>query len=665
MLQIQDHNEIVIDKIVKKSLESQVLNLYFIKHTHPESEVIKVVKTAVENIINWLNTFSTSEDNIFRLKYKQQVAIEQEINSQEYGIKGKIDSTVLFENQEKSEEIIAVELKTGKYRSPTYRGQVILYNILLDSIFECAGKDSFLVYIMHTENVCEKVKTLDREIRPLLQNRNMLARYVKNRLRSKYALPPMHRNASDCDKCFSRNVWTWNSVWFKELTYSKEKPDFQEIKHLECVLDEKVKEYYIKWISAIHAEQIAHEEESHSEESKLFYKSAKITGLTITSCKPKDDGILVILRKSFDKSKNHYLEDISEGNSVAISPNNSTLVFTMGAISRKRFYVQNDGIWNRVKSIENEEKGDWEFIVKFPLSEYVNMSERALGGHKWDKVGWEMQKEYPSMARYSIMRGNVFTLCSDMKKDTLRKIIIQNEKVDFIDFNTYDAMKKKLFDQYTHIFKKLNKNQQDSIIKSICSNYYHLIMGGAGTGKILAITYLLYILNDMKRKVLLISHSNGSLDNLLWKLRNKSIPFIRITNTKDVVNTNLCENIRTPYSFTESYEIDDMLDNHNIYATTSSDLTNKLLNLVKPFDYVIIHEANRIWEPEALGAILISNKFIMFGDYYILNPTVKSTDNIDKNYSMSLFQRLFNQNTLEATWLTAQYRMNIDILNVV
>mmetsp|Transcript_28088 Transcript_28088/g.20336 ORF Transcript_28088/g.20336 Transcript_28088/m.20336 type:complete len:154 (-) Transcript_28088:418-879(-) len=54
----------------------------------------------------------------------------------------------------------------------------------------------------------------------------------------------------------------------------------------------------------------------------------------------------------------------------------------------------------------------------------------------------------------------------------------------------------------------------------------------------------------------------------------------------------------------------------------------------------------------------------MIGDYYQLNPLVKSTLAEKKGMGLSLFERLCKKHPSSATVLKKQYRMNCDILNL-
>lgn len=81
------------------------------------------------------------------------------------------------------------------------------------------------------------------------------------------------------------------------------------------------------------------------------------------------------------------------------------------------------------------------------------------------------------------------------------------------------------------------------------------------------------------------------------------------------------------------------------------------------FHYSIFDEASLAIEPLSLGPIMLAKKFIMVGDYYILNPTVKSMEAEKGGMSISLFRRLSEKYPYDVVVLKKQYRMNDHISN--
>lgn len=95
-------------------------------------------------------------------------------------------------------------------------------------------------------------------------------------------------------------------------------------------------------------------------------------------------------------------------------------------------------------------------------------------------------------------------------------------------------------------------------------------------------------------------------------------------------------------------------------------MNNNLLLCVNggKFDYCIMDEASQISEPLALGPILLADKFVMIGDFYQLNPLVKSPYAEKKGLNISLFERICRQHPENVTILKKQYRMSRDILEL-
>ena len=60
----------------------------------------------------------------------------------------------MIENRKGEKKLTALEIKTGKSKSSSYRGQVILYSLLISERFKNANTDNFLLYIMD-DNVKE------------------------------------------------------------------------------------------------------------------------------------------------------------------------------------------------------------------------------------------------------------------------------------------------------------------------------------------------------------------------------------------------------------------------------------------------------------------------------------------------------------------------------
>jgi CRISPR/Cas system-associated exonuclease Cas4 (RecB family) len=144
-------------------------------------------------IYQWLDSFKSQSKNQLQLKFLRQIGAEQEIQSHIYGVKGKIDSTCVFEDAKNQEKVTAVELKTGKYESQSHKYQVMVYLSILGEVFSNPNDKHLLVYIMNDkQNV--SIKTMDNEITSLIQQRNLISKYRKSLRMGTYELPDMIRD---------------------------------------------------------------------------------------------------------------------------------------------------------------------------------------------------------------------------------------------------------------------------------------------------------------------------------------------------------------------------------------------------------------------------------------------------------------------------------------
>ena len=65
-----------------------------------------------------------------------------------FGIKGNIDSNIVVTDRNGVSRETALEIKTGKHKSSSYRGQVLLYSLIISERFLNANPDNILLFIM-------------------------------------------------------------------------------------------------------------------------------------------------------------------------------------------------------------------------------------------------------------------------------------------------------------------------------------------------------------------------------------------------------------------------------------------------------------------------------------------------------------------------------------
>ena len=79
------------------------------------------------------------------MKFIKFIAAEQEFNTATYGIKGNIDGTLIMRDKDGKDLSTVLEIKTGKHHSVSYRGQVMIYSLLISERFKNANPDNILL----------------------------------------------------------------------------------------------------------------------------------------------------------------------------------------------------------------------------------------------------------------------------------------------------------------------------------------------------------------------------------------------------------------------------------------------------------------------------------------------------------------------------------------
>lgn len=207
----------------------------------------------------------------------------------------------------------------------------------------------------------------------------------------------------------------------------------------------------------------------------------------------------------------------------------------------------------------------------------------------------------------------------------------------------------------TAILKDLNVEQRNAALDALATEKYMLIKGLPGTGKTKTISAIIRLFILCGKSVLVTSHTNSAVDNVLSKLKNFHIPFMRLGGDKKISpnllefsESNLTKNCKTPE------ELEKVYNTHNVFGVTCYGANHILLSR-RMFDVCIVDEATQVYQPLIIKPILAAKTFILVGDPKQLPPLIKSKETLKLGASESLFHRLDSESTKA---LTSQYRMN-------
>lgn len=166
----------------------------------------------------------------------------------------------------------------------------------------------------------------------------------------------------------------------------------------------------------------------------------------------------------------------------------------------------------------------------------------------------------------------------------------------------------------------------------------------------------------MKKSILITSHTNSAVDNILIRLKERKIKFLRLGSNarihpslKEFSETSVIENCKNVE------ELEKVYGSYQVIACTCLGSSHPLLSR-KRFDYCLVDEATQIFQPTVIRPLMSADKFILVGDPDQLAPLVRSNDARVLGANESLFERLDSENSTFVLGL--QYRMNQTVVKL-
>uniref|UniRef100_A0A2C9LYA7 DNA replication ATP-dependent helicase/nuclease DNA2 n=1 Tax=Biomphalaria glabrata TaxID=6526 RepID=A0A2C9LYA7_BIOGL len=203
---------------------------------------------------------------------------------------------------------------------------------------------------------------------------------------------------------------------------------------------------------------------------------------------------------------------------------------------------------------------------------------------------------------------------SSAKMKRLRELIIKKSQPHF-----ELKLSKSLVERVKPIFKTLNKPQRSAILKVLMAKDYVLIKGYPGSGKTSTIVALVKILHLSGQSVLLTSFTHSAVDNILLKLKQDGVRFLRLGRkgrihaqilpySAEVVSTapdvKDVQKLKSLYdSYTNQWDINDCFKKN---LNMDESLFSRLENCGATFDLNLQYRMNRV-------IMELSNKLVYRG----------------------------------------------------
>lgn len=610
----------------------------------------------------------TSEKEQIMFAVEEALDIEEEIGSPIFGIKGKIDATITakFENKKmKGQYMIPMEIKTGK-EYIYHHAQASLYSLLFKDRYD-KNIDSYLL-VYTKEKVTKKCNIRISELRSLVNLRNRVSNYIKDNLK----LPPLVKN-SNCDRCEIRSA----CMTLNHLTENgtKEESGIEEELYEAITRDifenDSYRKYFQHW-----DELISKEEDVMGRAVKELwtipaedqeFQGKCFSGMTITNSNETESNNFLFSSTHHDKSQDQQFvytfakaenpsrfnlakSQVTINDKVIISDEEGHFALTTGyvkqitkdfvVVSTRRKIITSD---YKLKNYNKANNQVFQSVIRSTQQNIRTTTEKRFRIDK-DRMFYGL-----GLARY-----NVLSLFLPNGASQLRKLVVDLEKP------TFTASSWEIPDAET-----FNPDQIAALKKVFSADDYSLIVGMPGTGKTTVIAQLIKVLVAQRKSVLLTSYTNSAVDNILLKLKDLDIEFLRIgypqrvhKDIKDYI-PEFKDSITTYEQYVNTYM------RPKVIATTCLSITDVCFNLRYSFDYCIVDEASQITLPVSLGPLRFAKKFVMVGDHDQLQPLVTHPDKrVKQELSRSLFSLLAKEHPDSVSHLTYQYRMNSDIMNV-
>lgn len=667
--------------------------------------------------------------------------IEELVWSPVLGLKGKIDASVYLRVDGYDSGIGVLELKSGKsssYSALTHNAQVSLYNLLLSDRKNDAINHGLLTYIRVQDAIDTKTQKQENfsgngqrkssssddrgnaggdgnnrvifpphsEVVSLLVQRNKLADYLRIDADVEDFPPILECQQMICNMCFMADSCMVQHRLLEGGTETSVEngPGKEFFARRAGTLTEQHGSYYKFW-----REVLADEEEISCRESFNLWSMSGFQREKLGKC--LSDLVLVSSERTDTRSPH---ELIPPGVRIEVEFQRRALVTEVaefrGLDSSKitvgeYVMVSAEGVCGEDGKIEQFAEGmvTWQCaltsgfissISKDIVRVTVDRSLTAWSRHQGvdqEKVVWRLDVE-EMLSSHNVSKRSLDALFYSEEvsggAQRLRRLIVEGCTPAWpkdISLSVQASVLETLSSKGV----QLNDDQLNAVLMSMRLRDYQLILGMPGTGKTSTLTAIILAHASQRRSVLICSHTNKAVDNVLRRLLDVGFDdFVRLGKNENIVDVRirkfLASNVMngTTQAGAGSEEI---VVNKLVVGATCLGINHWLLEKRKKFDLVVIDEASQILQPICIGPLhFASGPFVLVGDHYQLPPLhrggggrgrrlarracsdlLEDSQRIEQFKSdESLFRRLCERHPATIFRLRKQYRMARQIMDL-
>ncbi|QSZ30374.1 hypothetical protein DSL72_004897 [Monilinia vaccinii-corymbosi] len=662
----------LINKLAQRHLE----DLYVIKVQMPQA--VEYLHSKMGELQSWAELFVSSQPksgalvkagngDTVAMCVSNLLDVEEHVWSPMYGLKGNIDATVQITMRDGKEQrtlTAPLEVKTGKNPSVANRAQTALYNLLISDRYDVEIAYGILYYMETSETI--RIPAIRHELRHMIMQRNELACFVREKTPQ---LPPMLKKESMCGRCYAKNTCF---IYHKladdgngETSGMKEKFD-EVVKHL----TPRHKEFFLKWDDLLTKEEkdsLKFRRELwtmlSSEREKLGrcfsnviiepgsayedQNNEKINRYRYTMIKPApapgfsfmDSQIIVGDPIVISDEKGHFA--LAKGYVTNVRKNRITV-----AVDRRLHNA-------RIRQPGFDETNNQVFASIMEVAADGSTPVDSIGKIVEDPILYRLDKDEFSNGLANV-RNNLIQIMTEgpFGSREIRGLVVDLNAPRFKPHSSQYTLKDR---------SSINVDQRRAIEKVMSAQDYALVLGMPGTGKTTTIAHIIRALVSQGKSVLLTSYTHTAVDNILLKLRDDSIPILRLGN-KAKIHPDVQEFAKLAVDPKETMEdIRSVWHDTPIIATSCLGINHPIFN-ERTFDYCIVDEASQITLPVCVGPIRLARTFILVGDHNQLPPLVKDEEARKGGLDISLFKYLSDSHPQSVVYLEHQYRMNADVM---
>eukprot|EP00850_Spirogloea_muscicola_P021699 SM000258S09115 [mRNA] locus=s258:101308:109073:- [translate_table: standard] len=644
--------------IVQKHIDA----LYEIKAK--ETVVYEELMDKAPQILDFVETFMQAQKSVdfgskqgMRSICKAEVLdIEESISSPTYGLKGMIDASVKIQEVGRGASIMPFELKTGASVSGQtlleHRAQVMIYTILMSErqgfdLLYGELVDAGLLYHMHID-VMQGVTPQRADLVGLVMRRNEMASQLHDALLSQL-LPPMLENLHICSGCSHLDVCT---AYHKTLECGT-----VETSGLGRLFEERTGHlssadavFLQHWDQLIDLECQAAQAEHSSGDTPDDQGNCCDFMVLIPTPSSDSEGRNVY---TFQRSCSHVSARCRAqgGLESSFHPGDHVKLSTMAGQVAVAKGITKDVTMDSITL-------DLFRPLRLPSTPGCSTSERLL------QEQWRIEKSEQA-THFAQMRYNLLQLFSPSQfNDNRRRLLIDLQPPVVEGGGDAAGLGQYLSNCCLDKAGVMNSDQQAAVHRILGTSEYMLVQGMPGTGKTVTIMHAVCALIERGQSVLLSSYTNSALDNILMKLKEKGVEFLRLGRPGAIHPDIMSNTTWSPERRIKSVkDAEALMTRTRVVGVTCLGVNHPLLH-GKHFDVCILDEAGQVTMPIVLGPLRLAGAFVLVGDDHQIPPLVRSAEARAKGMATSLFSTLSNAHPQAVATLCIQYRMCQDIMDL-